>query len=129
ELNIGSRTLDDKIWIVAIVPDNGPVEYYLYERGGQPRLLFTNNKALEGLKLAKMTPVVIKSRDGLDLVSYYTLPFHEQPAVNDRADDSAHALTSASSVEPHAGYPKPSKPLPMVLDVHGGPWARDAWGY
>ena len=46
-----------------------------------------------------MKPVTIKSRDGLDLVSYLTLP---------------------------AGAD--GKNLPMVLDVHGGPWARDTWG-
>jgi len=55
-----------------------------------------------------MHPVVIKSRDGLDLVSYYTLP------IGTHADD---------------GVPRPRKPLPMVLEVHGGPWGRDNWGF
>jgi dipeptidyl aminopeptidase/acylaminoacyl peptidase len=106
EMNVISRTLDDKQWIVAYMVDDGPARYYAYDRAAKKaRFLFTNRKALEGLKLSKMHPVVIKSRDGLELVSYLTLPAWE--------DKEGH----------------PSRPLPMVLDVHGGPWARDGWGY
>ena len=47
-----------------------------------------------------MKPVVIKARDGLELNAYLTLPVGVPP-----------------------------KNLPMVLFVHGGPWARDNWGY
>jgi dipeptidyl aminopeptidase/acylaminoacyl peptidase len=49
---------------------------------------------------------VIKSRDGLNLVSYLSLPPGSDPD----------------------GDGVPDKPLPMVLNVHGGPWARDSWG-
>jgi dipeptidyl aminopeptidase/acylaminoacyl peptidase len=110
ELNITSRTLDDRLWTVAYIMDDGPVRTYLYRRGeGERRaeLLFTNRRDLENLPLAPMHPVVIKSRDGLDLISYLTLP-----------------LESAAGREP-----RPAQPLPMVLLVHGGPWARDTWGY
>jgi dipeptidyl aminopeptidase/acylaminoacyl peptidase len=106
EVNVLSRTLDDKHWIVGYVLDDGPARYYDYDRAAKKaRFLFTNRKALEGLKLSKMHPVVIKSRDGMELVSYLTLPVWEDKDG------------------------KPGKPLPMVLDVHGGPWARDGWGY
>ena len=54
-----------------------------------------------------MYPVIIKSRDGLDMVGYLSLPCGTDTAGRDR----------------------PSQPLPMVLDVHGGPWARDSWGF
>ena len=54
-----------------------------------------------------MWPQEIKSRDGLTLVSYLTLP-KTADANNDGKSD---------------------KPAPMVLLVHGGPWARDAYGY
>jgi dipeptidyl aminopeptidase/acylaminoacyl peptidase len=108
ELSVISRTLDDKTWVVAIVTDDGPVYYYLYDRGAKKaQFLFTNRKDLEGLALRKMTPQVIKSRDGLDLVCYLTLPAASKPDA--------------------AG--KPTKPVPMVLFVHGGPWGRDEWGY
>lgn len=107
DINVTSRTLDDKFWAVAYVVDDGPVRYYLYDRANkQAKFMFTNRKELEGLKLAKMHPVVIKSRDGLDLVSYLTLPYWEDPDNDGR----------------------PTKPLPMVLYVHGGPWGRDSWG-
>src|SRR3990172_7409750 len=109
EFFVGSRTLDDKKWIVTYVMDNGPVRYYVYDRPQKKAtFLFTNNQDLEKATLAKMTPVIIKSRDGMDLISYLTLP------PSERATGST---------------PRPSKPLPMVLNVHGGPWGRDVWGY
>jgi dipeptidyl aminopeptidase/acylaminoacyl peptidase len=108
ELVIGSRTLDDKTWIVAFTKDDGPVKYYRYDRPSKKAtFLFTNRKDLEGLPLVKMHPVVIKSRDGLDLVSYLSLP----PGSDTDGDA------------------RPEKPVPLVLNVHGGPWSRDDWGY
>ncbi|KAF5419823.1 MAG: Dipeptidyl aminopeptidase/acylaminoacyl peptidase [Candidatus Methanocomedens sp.] len=108
DLEVVSRTLDDKYWMVTYLMDDGPVRYYRYDREeNQAEFLFTHKKALEDLQLAKMHPVVIKSRDGLDLVSYYTLPIG-----SDSDSDGC-----------------PDEPLPMVLFVHGGPWARDNWGY
>ncbi len=104
DMEVVSRTLDDKRWVVAYMIDDGPVRYYRYDREGtKAQLLFTNRKALEGLPLAKMRPAVIKARDGLDMVSYLTLPSWMGS--------------------------RPEKPLPMVLFVHGGPWARDEWGF
>jgi dipeptidyl aminopeptidase/acylaminoacyl peptidase len=109
EFIVGSRSLDDKKWIVTYVLDNGPVRYYVYDRPTKKAtFLFTNNQDLERATLAKMTPVIIKSRDGMDLISYLTLPPSER--------------VSGST-------PRPSRPLPMVLNVHGGPWGRDVWGY
>jgi dipeptidyl aminopeptidase/acylaminoacyl peptidase len=97
-----SRTVDDGRWIVAYIMDNDPVRYYLYEReAGEASFLFTNRQDLEGQPLTQMHPVVITARDGLELVSYLSLPLW--------ADEG--------------------EPLPMVLNVHGGPWARDEWGY
>lgn len=54
-----------------------------------------------------MTPAIIKTRDGLDMVCYYTLPLG--------SDGNGDGL--------------PDEPLPMVLYVHGGPWGRDYWGF
>ena len=108
EVNVVSRSLDDQEWIVAITMDNGPVGYYHFDRTvRRPTLLFTSRPALEGLALADMHPVTIKSRDGLNLISYLTLPVGSNPQ----------------------GKLQPSSPLPMVLLVHGGPWARNSWGY
>lgn len=107
EMEVLSRTIDDRFWIVTYGLDNGPERYYLYDRvAQQAEFLFTDRAALAQWPLAAMHSVVIKARDGLDLVSYYTLP-----PWCDRADG------------------QPLAPLPMVLTVHGGPWWRDNWGY
>jgi dipeptidyl aminopeptidase/acylaminoacyl peptidase len=95
-----SATKDRKTWVVAATVDVAPYTYYLYDREAKKLTeLFTANPALTKFKLAPVKPVVIKSRDGLDLVSYLTLPVGAQ------------------------------KKPPLVLLVHGGPWARDYWGY
>ncbi len=100
DFSIVSRDLDDKSWVVAYNVDDGPVVYYLYDRGTKrATLLFSNRPALEEYKLAKMRPISFQARDGMTLYGYLTLP---------------------SGVEP--------KNLPMVLNPHGGPWGRDVWG-
>jgi dipeptidyl aminopeptidase/acylaminoacyl peptidase len=107
DMMVVSRSLDDKHWIVAFNADNSPSRYYHYNREiGKAVFLFTDRKKLEGRSLARMVPAIIKSRDGLDLVSYYSLP----PGSDEDGDGS------------------PDHPLPMVLYVHGGPWGRDYWG-
>lgn len=108
ELIVTSRTLDDKHWTVAFLLDDGPLKFYLYDRDNkQCKFLFSSRDDLDDYQLAKMHTPVIKSRDGLNLVSYLTLPHGSDPD----------------------GDGRPDKALPMVLDVHGGPWARDDWGY
>ena len=115
EFQVTSRTLDDTKWTVAYILDNGPVKSYLYRRpadgaaGGERSMafLFNSRDDLDDYTLVKMHTPVITSRDGLPLVSYLTLP----PGADPDGDG------------------RPDRPLPMVLDVHGGPWARDGWGY
>lgn len=108
EMDVTSRSLDDQRWIVVYIMDNGPARYYYYDRRTKKAtFLFTNRQDLEGLPLAKMHPVVIGTRDDLELVSYLTLPIDSDPD----------------------GDGKPNRPLPLVLNVHGGPWARDDWGF
>ncbi len=108
DMEVLSRTLDDSCWIVAYLLDNGPVRYYRYLRERrEAQFLFTNRAALEGQPLVKNHPVTIPARDGLNLVCYYSLPREADP------DNTG----------------LPDKPLPLALLVHGGPWARDEWGY
>jgi len=96
-----NRDAADAKWLVAFTSDRGPIRYYAWDRAAQKgTFLFVHQAKLEGLQLAEMKPVAIKSRDGLTLNSYLTLP---------------------------VGVP--AKGLPMVLFVHGGPWARDTWGF
>ncbi|MES3022948.1 MAG: S9 family peptidase [Pseudomonadota bacterium] len=105
---VTSRSEDDSKWIVVIDRVTEPSTTFLYEREGK-RLtkLYTARPELEGAPLVQMQPKEIKSRDGLTLVSYLTLP---------------------KDTKPKSGG-KPAKPVPMVLLVHGGPWARDGYGY
>ncbi len=105
---VTSRTLDDRYWAVAYIMDAGPVRYFLYDRDTRKaEFLFTNRKDLEQYDLSPMHPATLKARDGLNLVCYYTLPTW--------ADADKDGV--------------PSEALPTVLLVHGGPWARDAWGF
>ena len=109
EVGVNARTHDDKTWIVTYSAAEKPVEYYRYDRGADGKLtkLFSARPALDGKPLVPQWPQEIKSRDSLTLVSYLTLP-KSADANNDGKADA---------------------PVPMVLLVHGGPWARDSYGY
>jgi len=101
ELDLVGRELNDEVWLVAYDHDDGPVSYYLYDRASkQATFLFVHRPELTDYELAEMVPFRLEARDGLTLHGYVTFP----PGVE------------------RAG-------LPAVLNVHGGPWARDAWGY
>ncbi len=107
EVPVLSTSLDDKRWVVGYSMDDGPYRFYLYDRPSKrASLLFTNRKALQSLQLAKMHSPILKTRDGLDMVCYLTLPVG--------SDANGDGI--------------PDQPLPMVLMPHGGPWYRDNWG-
>ena len=100
DFHVESRSRDDRRWLVRFSRDDGPDTYYLYERPVKKLArLFSTRPELEHGAWARCHPVVIRSRDGLDLVSYYTLPVGSDP------DGDGH----------------PAAPLPMVMIVHGGP--------
>jgi dipeptidyl aminopeptidase/acylaminoacyl peptidase len=108
EWGIGARTEDDRLWTVAIGSPTRPATSYLYDRDAKTLTkLFDARPKLADAPLADMHPVIIKSRDGLNLVSFLTLP---------KGSDTGHPA-------------RPDEPLPMVLLVHGGPWSRDYLGY
>ena len=101
DFSIVSRDDADETWIIAFTVDNGPVPYYAYHRKTQEAdFLFDNQPDLSQYTLAHMEPVTITARDGLTLHGYLTSPVSEQQSN-----------------------------LPLVVNVHGGPWARDEWGY
>lgn len=100
EASIVSRTHDDSKWIVTDMKDDGPIGYYVYTTSDKAlKFLFNHREVLTKYALAKMDGVVIKARDGLEMPCYVTKPLHAKGAV------------------------------PLVVLVHGGPWARDDWGY
>jgi dipeptidyl aminopeptidase/acylaminoacyl peptidase len=105
EFFVDSQSDDNDRWVVTAYGPKQPLSYFLYDRRrGVLGSLFSARPELAGYRLAPMQSHVIKARDGLDLVSYLTLP-----------------------ADVHA--PRPAAPLPMVLVVHGGPWGRDGYGY
>jgi dipeptidyl aminopeptidase/acylaminoacyl peptidase len=107
QFTVTSRTEAEDKWLVTVDPVTAPASTWLYDRKAKKLTqLYVSRPELEGAPLVAMYPQEIKARDGLTLVSYLTLP---------KAVDAG-------------GSGKASKPVPMVLLVHGGPWARDGYG-
>jgi acylaminoacyl-peptidase len=102
---VDSQSADNNRWVVTGYSAERALTYFLYDRRrGAVSELFSSRPELDAHRLAPMHGHVIKARDGLDLVSYVTLPADEPQA-------------------------RPRAPLPMVLIVHGGPWGRDVYSY
>ncbi len=91
----------DATWLVAFTNDSGPIPYFAYDRASKTgRFLFENRPELSRYQLASMEPFSFTARDGLTVHGYATSP----PGAE------------------RSG-------LPAVLNVHGGPWTRDTWGF
>ena len=101
DLFITSRDNAQTKWIVGFTKDDGPVSYYAYDTDTmESTFLFYHRPDLMDYTLAEMEPVSYQARDGMTIHGYITYPVGLE-----RVD------------------------LPMVLNVHGGPWYRDTWGY
>ncbi|MBS1262368.1 MAG: Dipeptidyl aminopeptidase BIII [Calditrichaeota bacterium] len=97
---VSARTVDDSQWLIYYDVDNGPGVYYRFDRAaGEFEKLFVTRPELADQPLVEMEPVTFTARDGMELHGYLTMPENAQP------------------------------PVPLVLNVHGGPWTRDYWGY
>jgi len=96
-----SRDRDEKLAIVEVSGDTVPPRYYLYDLGTRRiELLVEAYPKLHSPTLAAMKPVSFRARDGLEIPGYLTLPRGAAPG-----------------------------PLPAIVYVHGGPTARDVWGW
>ena len=99
--SFSGRDEADTTWLIAFNVDAGSVTYFMYDRAAKSgRLLFEARPALSGYELAAMEPFSFSARDGLVVHGYVTFP-------------------------PGLGREN----LPAVVNVHGGPQVRDAWGY
>ncbi|MGB5691356.1 MAG: S9 family peptidase [Flavobacteriaceae bacterium] len=106
DLGVYFRSTDNDTWIIAYDSPQEYLKYYKYDRANKKAELLVSSKPdFDNVELANMYPVEIESRDGLKLVSYLTIP-------------------SELDVEGRT-----SSPAPTVLLVHGGPWARDNYGF
>jgi dipeptidyl aminopeptidase/acylaminoacyl peptidase len=91
----------DRTWLIAFDSDAGPVKYYAFDRDTKnATFLFDHNAVLNDHTLAPMEPFSYKARDGLEVHGYITFPLDVERSN-----------------------------LPLVVNVHGGPWARDMWGF
>jgi dipeptidyl aminopeptidase/acylaminoacyl peptidase len=99
EVSVASRTRDKNTWVVSFRRDDGPTEYAVYSRDS-----------------GAVTPLFVSQPA---LLEY---KFARMEDVRIKARDGLELvgyLTRADS----------AKPTPMILLVHGGPWARDFWGF
>ncbi len=98
--HVESRDRADKTWLVGYTLDQGGVRYYRWDRSTKTaQFMFSTRPKLDSAPLVPMTAVEFPARDGLVLRGYLSRPMNA------------------------------SGPGPLVLFVHGGPWARDRWGY
>ena len=101
EVSISRSERSDRRWLVSDMPADGPVHYHVYDRdSGELTFLFAHKPALDEYELAPMEAFTFTARDGLTVHGYLTFPPEVAPSG-----------------------------LPAVLNVHGGPWVRDTWGY
>ncbi len=101
EISLGSSTEDETLHIISVTRDVDPGSTYLYSReNGTVELLYQSRPELPSEHLAPMKAIRYKARDGLEVPAYLTLPKGVQP-----------------------------RNLAVIVLPHGGPWARDVWGY
>ncbi|MDQ3180453.1 MAG: alpha/beta fold hydrolase [Acidobacteriota bacterium] len=101
EIGLGSSTKDENLWIVSAFSDTEPGTTYLFDRKNKKLTKqYTVREKLPREALAPMKPIRYKSSDGLEIPAYLTLP---------------KGVTA--------------KNLPLIVVPHGGPWARDSWGF
>lgn len=101
EATVSDMDDDERRVIVRTYSDRTRGAYYLYDRKDNSiKKLAELSPWLKEEQMASMKPVTFKSRDGLMIHGYITLPLGVEP-----------------------------KNLPLVVIPHGGPSARDYWGF
>ncbi len=101
DISFDSSTADEKLWKISASSDTEPGEAYLFDRTTKSLTLqYRVFDKLPREHLATMKAISYASSDGLQVPAFLTLP-------------------KGST----------GKNLPMIVFPHGGPWARDSWGY
>ncbi len=101
EIGVQSMTKDEQRMVVAASNDRTSGARYVYDvKTNKLTKLGDINTAIAEADMAEMKPIQYTSRDGLTIRGYLTLP---------------------------KGVA--AKNLPVIVNPHGGPWARDSWGY
>lgn len=101
EVVVTSFSKDERKALVRTYSDKTMGAYYFYNRDSQEFYKLSDiSPWLDPEHMADMQPIKYKSRDGKLIRGYLTLP---------KGQDATH--------------------LPVVVNVHGGPWTRDYWGF
>jgi dipeptidyl aminopeptidase/acylaminoacyl peptidase len=101
EITLQSANKAEDKFIVAAASDRTPGTRFIYDaKSDSLSVLAEINPKIAAADMAPMKPIRYTSRDGLTIHGYLTLPVGREP-----------------------------KDLPCVVNPHGGPWARDIWGY
>src|SRR5579871_3679691 len=101
DATFAGRDEADATWLITFTDDTAPLRHFAYDRTSRTgSFLFDSRPELSRYRLARMEPFSFTARDGLVIHGYATFP-------------------------PDGGR----SGLPAVLDVHGGPQARDVWGW
>src|SRR5690606_17596338 len=101
DISLQSSTRDESKYIVAAYNDRTPGSRYIYDDARNTLdKLADINPVLAEHDMAPVRPISYESRDGMTIHGYLTLPVG-----------------------------RPAKNLPCVINPHGGPWARDGWGF
>lgn len=104
ELGLSAVNDDEDMYIVRTYSDRSLGAYYLYDlEADKLEKIHEVSPWIDENEMAKVFPVKYTARDGLVINGYLTLP---------------KGLT-----------PETAKGLPVVVNPHGGPWARDNWGF
>ncbi|MCD4792737.1 MAG: S9 family peptidase [Bacteroidales bacterium] len=104
EVVITGKNKDENINIVRTYSDKSLGAYYIYEtEGNKLEKISDVSPWLDENNMANQLPIEYKSRDGLTINGYLTLP-------------KGYTMENA-------------KDLPVVIHPHGGPWHRDSWGF
>ncbi len=99
--NITASNKEEGRFIIRTYSDRSRGAYYFFDPENDIlRKIHDVSPWLKEEHLAEMQPVQYKSRDGLVINGYLSLPVGVKP-----------------------------KNLPVVINVHGGPWVRDRWGF
>ncbi|KAI1707818.1 prolyl oligopeptidase family domain-containing protein [Ditylenchus destructor] len=119
---IESMSMDFDTWLVSYISDDQPFEYYLYRRSEKKtEYLFTTRPELVGKPLSKMIGFDYSARDGLKIQAYFSLP----PQTSLLKSEQVHG----EKVELAKMGMLPTKPQKLIVFVHGGPKARDFFGF
>ncbi len=116
EIVVTDNNKDEDKFLIRTYSDRSLGAYYYYEKKTDKLIKLADvSPWINEDEMAEMKPISFKTRDGLTINGYLALPKDSLPK------DSLPKDSLPLGKEP--------KNLPVVMTVHGGPWARDTWGY